>query len=508
MGDAKMTELYVCVHVPEFPAQALVRLRPSLTRSPVVVLQGDAPLEQVCSVNSRAVRLGVRHAMTRVELDSFTGLKVLRRSFAEERSARNALLNAAGRFSPRIEVQTSTGAAWAMALDMAGSTSMFGPVGQFIRLIERAMKALGFSVRVAASGNLRAAVCIAPSAVRAPIVIPHCDESKCLANLPLATLGLTPQQSDTFALWGLHTLGELAALPEVDLIVRLGQEGKRLRLLASGEHPHLMVPEEAAFSLEEFLELDAPVELLDSLLFVLGPMLEQLIIRAQSHAFALANVTVRLGLDGGGEHQRTIRPALPIANRELLLKLLHLDLQAHPPTSGVVSLFVTAEPGERGKVQLGLWSPQLPEPMRLDITLARIAALVGEERVGYPTLDDSHKPESFRMKRFLVPTSSGESMPRPKHSAALRRYRPPVTIRTRRDGGRLSAFYLHGTLYTVEQAYGPWRKSGDWWSSQVWSYEEWDVQAMTHSSIQPETLICVISYDLLRKEWQLVGLYD
>jgi protein ImuB len=504
MGKGTMTELYVCVHVPEFPAQALLRLRPDLARSPVVVLQGEPPLEQVCSANVLALRLGICNAMTRAELDSFTGLHILKRSVAEERNTQAALLSSAGVYTPRVEVQPAVGSAWTMVLDMAGSTSMFGPIEHSIRRIHQSLKSLRFSVRVAASCNLHTAVCIASSASRAPIIVPQGDEAQHLASLPLTVLALTPQQTDAFELWGLHTLGELAGLPEVDLIVRLGQEGKRLRLLARGEHPHLMVPEEPVFVLEEFLELDAPVELLDSLLFVLGSMLGQLIARAQNHAFALASVTVRLGLDGAGEHERTIKPALPVADRELLLKLLHLDLQAHPPPAGVVSVFVSAEPGERSKVQLGLFSPQLPEPMRLDITLARIAALVGEDRVGRARLLDTHKPESFQMERFLVPSTSSKSKPRVSNSVALRRCRPPVPIPMRQDGKRPTAFHLRGTLYAIEQAYGPWRRSGDWWSPQVWSSEEWDVQAKAQDS----TLLCVISHDLLRKQWQLEALYD
>src|SRR6185312_4996284 len=79
MGAGKVREpLYVCVYVPEFPAQALLRLRPDLARSAVVVLAGDPPLEQVCSANVQAFRLGVMQGMTRAELDSFTGLCAVR----------------------------------------------------------------------------------------------------------------------------------------------------------------------------------------------------------------------------------------------------------------------------------------------------------------------------------------------------------------------------------------------------------------------------------------------
>ena len=499
--------LYVCLHVPEFPAQARLRLRPELEGKPVAVLGGHPPLEQAYSVNAAAQRLGVIRGMTRAELDSFVGVQVLRRSIVEERGAQAVLLNAAGVFTPRVEVWNTATPAFVMVLDMAGSARIFGTALQVVERIRRAAAGLHFFAHITASANFHAAVCVAPSAARSPKILPLGKERECLSRLPLSALNLTAQQAETLVLWGLQTLGELAALPELELIGRLGQEGKRLRLLARGEHPHLMVPEEPVFMLEEFIGFDAPIELLDSLLFVLSPMIDQLITRAQSHCLALASVTVKLGLDGRGEHERTIKPALPLAERDVLLKLLHLDLQAHPPPAGIMSVFVHAEPGDRSKVQLGLFAPQLPEPMRLDVTLARIAALVGEERVGRAKLRDAHRPESFVMERFHVgsPGSAAKEDFAARGSVALRRCRPAIPLFVQRKGQRIGAFWLRGTLYRVQEAYGPWRRSGDWWSNDVWSKEEWDVCGEAGSA---DRLLCIITHDLLHDDWWLEALYD
>jgi protein ImuB len=222
-------------------------------------------------------------------------------------------------------------------------------------------------------------------------------------------------------------------------------------------------------------------------------------------------VTVKLGLDGGGEHNRTVKPALPVMQRDVLLKLLHLDLQAHPPPVGVVSVFVHAEPGARSKVQIGLFAPQMPEPLRLDVTLARIAALVGEERVGRAKLRDTHRADSFTMERFRVPdavTNDGKKSPRTRHAVALRRCRPPWPLLVQEEGARLKAFSLHGKRYAVQEAYGPWRRSGEWWSSDVWSCEEWDVRATSKMNDSEIILLCVVTHDLLRRKWEVDALYD
>ena len=506
MGTGEVSApLYVCVHVPEFPAQAMLRLRPKLAGDSVAVVAGVAPLEVVCSANAQAFKLGVAHGMTRAELDSFPALTVLRRSMDEERTARAALLEAAGTFTPRIEVCGAAGEAFVMVLDMTGTARIFGAAEQAVARIARAFASLRFFVQLAASTNFHAAVSVAPAARAKPVILPRGEERERLRMLPLSALNLTVRQFETLALWGVRTLGELAELPEVELVVRLGQEGRRLWLLARGEHPHLMVPIEPVFKLEEFLAFDAPVELLDSLLFVIAPMLDQLLARAVNRSYALASVTVRLGLDGGREHERTIKPALPVLQRDGLLKLLHLDLQAHPPGAGVLSIFLHAEPGDRSKVQMGLFAPQLPEAMRLDVTLARIAALVGSERVGRAKLLDAHRPESFAVEKFVVPaTTAANEKNIARHSIVLRRCRPPLHLAVQRDGQRLACFSIDGRRYTVQEAYGPWRRSGEWWAADVWSREEWDVRA----TAETETLLCVITHDLLRHLWQLEAVYD
>lgn len=510
MGDLNTSHsgpLYICVHVAEFPTQARLRLRPKQSHMPVAVLDGQPPLEQVCSVNGKARGLGVARGATRAELDAFAGLAVLRRSVEEERAARAALLSMAGVFTPRMQVckAASTGsAALVFVLDMTGAARLFGDTRQMVQSVQQAAHALGLHAKLAASRNFHAAVCAARFASRRPIYLEPASEREGLSRLPVSALGLTAEQQSTLELWGLRTFGELASLPEVELISRLGQEGKRLRELARGEHPHLMVPEEAVFTLEEHIAFDTPEERLDSLLFVLGPMLDVMLVRAQAYALALASVTVKLLLNGGGEHIRIIKPALPITARNVLLKLIQLDVEAHPPSAGVMGIHLHAEPGERSKVQADLFSPSLPEPMRLDVTLARIAALVGEDRVGCARLQDTHRLDGFVMERFAVPKERPDERRVAPYTA--RRYlRPPVPLTLYVRAEKPSSFFFRSKRYSVSEAYGPWRRSGEWWSVGVWSREEWDVCAKADEG---ETLLCIVAQDLLHKAWHLQALYD
>ena len=502
-------QLYACVHAAEFPSQALLRLRPDLQALPVAVLEGRAPLEQVCSMNRNARQQGAATGMTRLESEALAGqngeLRLLPRSLESEAAARTVLLECAASFSPRIEEasrEASQGAACAFVLDIAGTERLFGPPRALAERLRNALKAAGFRVSVAVSANFHTARILA-AASRGITVIQEGEEAQALANLQIALLEIPRDHAETLAVWGIRTLGELAALPEVDLIARLGQSASTWRNLALGAQTHAFQPIEAAFSLREFCEFETPVEQMDSLLFVGARMIDSLALRAATRAMSLALVTVELELEGKRAHRLTIRPALPSVDRKFLLKLLQLEIAANPPPTAVLSLTLSAEAGQSSKVQLGLFAPQTPEPSRLDVTIARLKAIAGEDRVGSPELKDTHRAGSFRMTSF-----SAENSPDEKHKGqprmALRRLRPPLAVRVVLNAGQPTLFHDGRQSYKIATSFGPWRSSGCWWSVDGWDSDEWDVLAES----QGTPVACVLVMDRDKHEWRLEAYYD
>lgn len=497
-------ELYACLYAREFPAQSALRLRPELQNTPIVIIEGDPPLQSVCSYNAKARKLGIAHGMTRVDLDIFSSLNVLPRSRAEESSTRSIMLECAGAFSPRLE-DRSDGSSFLCVIDIVGTERLLGSPPILARELRRRVQVLGIRASVAISSNFHAAIAYARGSTSSIGIIRHGEEASALKPLPLSVLDLSSGQAETFALWGIRTLGTLAALPETELIARMGQSGKRLLLLARGQYPHHFVPLEEDFRLEERLELDTPIENLEALLFYIGTMLGHLISRTTNHALALASVTITLTLGKSAVHTRTVRPALPTNDRQLWIKLVHLDLEAHPPSAAILAVTLAAVPGSTSKVQLGLFSPQLPEPMRLDVTLAHLRALVGDDCVGRPVLQDTHQPDSFRMEPFTVPTGHAPTAAPPQAIAAMRQLRPPeracITLRDRRP----ASFLFRNCKYEVEHAYGPWLAEGDWWNRQTWALEQWDLVAR---STDGAMLCCCLVRDMKEQSWQVVTLYD
>jgi protein ImuB len=508
-----MTERYACLDVKQFPLQALLRLRPELQDKPVAVLDGEPPFEQVCSLNNAAFLLGVALGMTRLEMEMFPTALVLPRARTEEAAVRAALLECAGCFSPRVEDQSSD-SCFTCVIDIAGTETLFGSPDTLGETLLKRTQALYLKASIAISSNFHAARCLArghASGQRAGIrVVPRGMEAAALASLPLTVLDLSPDHEETFSMWGITTLGALANLKESELITRLGQVVKELRLLARGESPHLFRALEATLALEERMELDSPVELLDSLLFIVGVMVDQLIVRAQARILALASITLHLDLEGGTSHTRTVRPALPNIDRQLWLKLIHLDLQAHPAQAAICALTLSAQPGSTSKVQLGLFSPQVPEPMRLDVTLARIRSIVGEGCVGQAVLKDTHRPDAFRIEPFHVQASSATpEIKSGTRRVAMRQLRPPEPVTVTVCDRQPDSFIFREKQYTVERAYGPWSSAGDWWKPTLWSLEQWDLVARAHDATW---LCCCLTCDLTpglnNAQWQVEAFYD
>jgi protein ImuB len=523
--------LYACAYAAEFPAQALLRLRPDLRSKPVVVLEGQAPEETACSLNRQALQRGASLGMMRLEAESMDGLVLLKRSAESEASARAVFLECAAQFSPRIE-EASRGTACAFMLDIQGTERLFGPPERVAARLRASLAAAGFRASIAVSANYDAARMKA-AAARGVTVIPAGSEANALEKLPIAALELDDDQAITFALWGMRTLGELAAASETDLVTRLGAIARTWRQLARGEAKHAFQPIEPALSLEEFCAFETPVEQMDSLLFMGARMIDCLVARAAARALSLALLTVDMKVEGNRVHRRVLRPAVPSTDRKFLLKLLQLEIGAHPPDAAVVALTLAAEAGQSSKMQLGLFVPQMPEPSRLDVTLARLKAMVGDDRVGSPMLEDTHRAGSFCMESFA---STGEisaqirAVPGPKsgilrqaqdrlwgtrHTVinteagparmALRRVRPPSPVQIIERAMKPSVFSDRENRFEIAAAYGPWRSGGCWWSGETWDEEEWDVLAAKSDGT---FIACLLVRDRIRNTWRLEAFYD
>ena len=251
----------------------------------------------------------------------------------------------------------------------------------------------------------------------------------------------------------MRNLRALAALPEVALSERLGQEGLRLQQLARGAASRTLVPVEAAPVFEEAIELEHAVVLLEPLAFLLNRLLDQICARLAARALNTQELRLTLELENfslrnqqsgiNQQFQRTLRLPLPMLDPKLFLKLLQLDLNAHPPGAPILKIHLIAEPARPRAAQGGLFLPPTPEPEKLELTLARIAGLVGESRVGSLELLDTHRAGGFRMRALCgqqAPETSSKKVSAEEKSAvaAFRMFRPPLRAAVTLENGELA----------------------------------------------------------------------
>ncbi len=412
--------------------------------------------------------------------------------FAASGVTSEQLVECASMFSPVVE---ATGAD-TVVFDVAGLGKLHGTPE---RIAQAIAKRAGMQVNVAIASSPDAAV-YAARGFAGVTVIPPGEEAARLGSLPLELLPLTPELWETFDRWGIRTFHDLAALPDIGVAERLGEEGVRLQRLARGESARPVAPVLPPETFEETMELEHPLALLEPLAFILSRFLHDLSERLSAHGLATNELRLRLALENGGAHSRTYRLPVPMRDAKTFLKLMQLDLDAHPPPAAVIAVALNMEPVDPRVTQNGLFEPLAPEPERLEITLARIAHLVGEDQVGTPEILDTHRPDAFRLvKPRLDIMPSRDRQGAVSAVFALRRFRPPLAAEVETGEGRPARVAAPGVQGKVMVASGPWRSSGDWWRTNTFNRDEWDI-ALSNGALYR------IFYE--REAWYVDGYYD
>src|SRR5580704_2247078 len=269
-------------------------------------------------------------------------------------SSRGDLFALASSFSPEVE-KTARGT---VVFSIAGLRRLMGPPHQIAAEIGRCGAALGIQASLAIANNPDTAVLIATNKPGVTIVPPG-KEADFLGNFPIEVLNTTlntrPQLIETFERWGIRTLAALAALPEIGLAERFGEEGVHLRRLALGRTQrvlHIATPE---IKFEKRVELDHPLELLEPLLFVLSSILNELLSAMRRLSLAANRVHLGLELEDKSRHERILEFAAPIQDASMLLKILQLDLEAHPAAAAIIAVRIELNPVPPQSVQHGLF---------------------------------------------------------------------------------------------------------------------------------------------------------
>ena len=491
--------MIACLFVPLFPLAARLRSEPELKEEAVAILEGNGNAARVVAATRQARKAGIEPGMTLPQARARIPKLVARGRDGEcERTAQEALLEVAESFSPRVE-DAGEGVVY---VDLEGHPKLADSrqsmadrtkalAGEILRAAERA--SLPARAGVASS---KLAARIAAGLPDSPTIVPEGEESRFLAPLPLGRLGPQLEIAATLERWGLHSIGEFAKLPEGEVSSRLGEIGRELHAAARGLDPRPLEPYLPPPSFSEGMDLEWPLASLEPFLFVANAALERLLLRLESRALACTRLEVTLKLDPDGHDARAISLPAPTRDVKTLLTLVRLELEARPPGAPVAGFTFAAHPDQPRRAQLSLFGPAALSPDRLATTIARLAALLGADRVGSPRSVDGHRPERFASAGYTpAPPPSMRLAPRGGRGLlSVRVLRPAVALEVIVDSrppaaGSADEFRLRPlSLKTLEPdaappiagqvrvAAGPWSLEEGWWSDVPADRDYWDVE--------------------------------
>jgi protein ImuB len=332
--------------------------------------------------------------------------------------------------------------------------------------------------------------------------------------------------------WGIHTLGQLAALDKEELRNRLGAEAVSLWERANGTSTRLLKFVQPPEAFEESFEFDHEIETAEPLLFILRRFLEQLSLRLSNIYLVAKELTLTITFSGAQSdasaactYERVFKIPQPTNDVDLLFRMLQTHLENFKSEHPIVAVALTAQPIRPASQQFGLFETALRNPQQLYETLARLSALLGSDRVGTPIKEETHRPDAFRMEPFewsprcephrqSTGTIAGEtpattvknpsSSPSPQNGekgstrrVVLRRFRPVLSASVFTSQDRhLQGGNIAGKV--VDQS-GPFLLSGNWWDEKSWMRAEWDMQ------LENGDLVRVHEAEAT---WKVDGIYD
>jgi protein ImuB len=316
--------------------------------------------------------------------------------------------------------------------------------------------------------------------------------------------------------WGLHSLGQFAALEKEDVALRLGPTAVELWERASGKSFRLLKLVAPAESFTETFEFENEIETAEPLLFMLRRFLEQLRTRLGAFYLVAKELMLTISFSDKNDYEHRFQIPQPTTSVEILFRMLQTHLENFKSEFPIVAVSLEAQPATPTEQQFGLFETALRDPAQLSETLARLIGLLGPDRVGTPVLEDTHRPDAFHMQPFSweLPNESwtnadavGSAVSADKHAlrrahataVALRRFRPSIfasLLSTENQPAHLHSTEVRGP---VQEVAGPYYSSGNWWDENSWKRAEWDLELESGA-------LCRCHED--EGTWKVDGVYD
>ncbi|MCO5193075.1 MAG: hypothetical protein M9930_07265 [Anaerolineae bacterium] len=300
----------------------------------------------------------------------------------------------------------------------------------------------------------------------AKLTQPHClrvvtdHPADFLATIPLHTLSIPPLLQRRLALFGIATLGQLAALPDAEVREQFGAQGVTLQQLAQGIdlRPIQNPPRELREALR--FAFDDPVADLTILERVIGQLTHSLADKLTDSHLAAHALGLQLELSDGTllTPQRMLKQATQDAHvlQRQLIRLLH----ACTFRAAVADVMVTLSKLTPVEIrQLSLFD--LAQPAKRE-TLEQVVEELTEQYEsklfvrGVPAQPDSPLPERRYKWRKLAGSRNTAFFSTPAEK-----------ITPLGQGETFTGFVWRGQAYVIDAIVKSWRIEHGWWEMQT-----------------------------------------
>ena len=431
-----------------------------------------------------AIARGVRAGMTLAEATALCrGL--VHGDHDPQRNARSlqAFAQWMIRFSPVVEASLPD----SIYLDVTGTERLYGGLERLCRLVSESLKKLRFSTRIAIAPTPGAAWAVASFGRRDRAIIAESGVSEALAGLSVAALRLEPEILESLDALGIETIGQLMILPRKSLPKRFGAPLLKRLDQALGLIAEPLVPVRFRRRIEAALEFESPVESLEMLWEALNRLIAEVTDALKTQGRGAKRLVLEFTSSDASRTQKEIHLSQASADSAKLFNLIRLASEAVKTETGFVAIAIKVQASEKlTHEQMSLLHKVSREAERdfVDLT-ERLALRLGENAVRVAELVPHHVPErAFRLLKFDSPSSMAlkSELPSPCHKARPLRLLPtPTEVRCMiyplsDEEGIPVSFMLKGQSFQLAHARGPERITGPWCEGRDKTREYFDVE--------------------------------
>lgn len=314
----------LCLVVPHFPWQCEVLRQPALYGQSVIVTY--APGQQKLVLDHSPELDGLQRDMPLQQaLARHGGAELLPADVPYYRATSDQLLDALETVSPLVE-GAEPGCAY---LGIDGLQLIYPDDSAIIDAIQKVIPEV-FSPQIGIAGNkflsYLAACCCLPNGRQTL----NGDVDTFLKELPCDVLPVSTKSKEKLHQFGLHTLGQVAFLPQGPLLSQFGPEGKRMHELARGYDDTPLYSRMMEKAIEESIMLPSVTVSLETILVALKRLLGRVFSRISEAGLGISSLAVWTCTWNADQWERAIKFKEPAMDIRKAIARIRRVVEDHP----------------------------------------------------------------------------------------------------------------------------------------------------------------------------------